>query len=79
MKHTHDTLHTKDEIRSILAAWQINGIDVPKKKEKVIIAWPKNPNNNFNMTSITWSNEKSTYGKRLYRLLMWNKPLDCPK
>ena len=63
-------LYTKDQLLKILSAWGVDPI-APRLAEKTYVVFP--PSAQFNTAKITVHNMKSTYGKILYRVHLFNK------
>lgn len=63
----HESLLTKVQLKLILKAW---GVDdpVPGKGKSLIVTWPKPTQPEI--AKVTWTDLRSTYGQRLYRVEM---------
>lgn len=62
-------LVTKQQLQNILAAWDVAPPrEVPKKGSKMVICWPKGTVPEA--ATVEWTNLKSEYGERLYRIEM---------
>lgn len=61
----NSTLLLKDQAQCILNGWKVTE-PIPGKGKAVIVGFP--PTFQFPIARLTYTDQKSTYGKRLYRL-----------
>lgn len=62
---------TKDQALKLLLAWDCDE-PLPKNGYKLVINFPNNGTNIYRIGVVNWSDKKSTYGKRLYHILLTN-------
>lgn len=61
-------LDTKDQLLHLFKAWDITE-QPPKKGKKIVVSFPKGKFN-FTLAEIFVHDQKSTYGKTLYKIVM---------
>ena len=54
---------TKDQLIRVFSEWNVEH-QVPKKGKSVVVAWPDGKS----MATVVIHNQKSTYGKTLYKV-----------
>jgi hypothetical protein len=64
-------LYTKDQTLKVFSAWGVKE-SLPKKSQKTLIAFP--PGADFRVGTVTVHDQKSTYGKTLYKIVLSNEP-----
>lgn len=70
MSPRFSTFYTKDQVEAALSAWGCDKSVTPPARGKVVhVAFP--PGYTFSRVEIHYTNQKSTYGKRLYECRMF--------
>lgn len=67
MCRTHSMLDTKSQLQGLFDRWECTE-PIPKKGEKVLIAWPCKDELEVDIAEAEWTDLKGTYGDRLYRV-----------
>lgn len=67
MCRTHAVLYTKVQLQGLFNAWECTE-PIPKKGQKVLIAWPCKGELEADVVEVEWTDLKGTYGDKLYRV-----------
>lgn len=66
---TSDFLCTKDQLIKILRSWEVDET-LPTRNDSRVIVWPTSADVECECAKAEWTDTRSDYGKRLYRLTM---------